>query len=208
MKHYGAKITGVEVGDDSLTGEDIKDGSIYLVDLNQEVRDLLNDQPTNGTSGNTARSTFPSMSGTSTMPSINITPTVLNGTQIATIPFVLNEATSEVHISLSLIVGYTDPSNSDYGSVGVAVFRDNICIGGGAIRFLVKHTNSGYSTMSLTLSDFPGDVNSHTYTVRVGKFNANNLSTTGVWYTGRLPTQMWGGVFQTSSSIHLMEVTR
>lgn len=149
--------------------------------------------PRAGTIAQTIHNTIAATSGTTAIPFDDTTPLSTEGTEVVSQAITMTgDATNHIHVDMSMhIRGGT--RNTDYV---VALFRDTVNIGSTHIR--IVEANFAIP-ISLILSDAPGDLVAHTYSVRVG-------TSGGTWYVNTPDGANLGGSVVSISTFKLTEV--
>ena len=121
-----------------------------------------------------------SASGTTTIPFDNTTPTASEGTEIFSQAITCAATSSKVRISGVINCGAYSQDSSN--GLGVAVFRNNTCVGVYAFQDWTAFTDGSYA-IPVHIVDAPSSTSAIPYSLRVGNLYDSNHNTT-TWLVG------------------------
>jgi hypothetical protein len=133
--------------------------------------------------------TIAKLSGTTSIPDDNTTPTVSEGTQIWTGDITPSSTASLIKVNFSVTLDSNVGGGMGGGTMDIviSVFRDSTCIG------TMSNTLSDdyQQQMAINLVDAPSTVAQVTYSARVGR-----LGIAGTWYLNRLDNERFNNTMQ------------
>ena len=140
-------------------------------------------------------------SGTTTIPWDNSTPTTSEGTLIFEQAITCAATNSKVRITGVVNCGAIGQDTSN--GFGIAVFRDNTCVGAYAFQDWTQFTDGSYA-IPVHIVDAPSSTSALTYKLRVGNLYDSNHNTT-TWKVGGSPTGR-GGKFDSKLALNTIEL--
>jgi len=140
-------------------------------------------------------------SGTTTIPWDNSTPTTSEGTLIFEQAITCAATSSKVRISGVVNCGALGQDSSN--GLGIAVFRDNTCVGAYAFQDWTAFTDGSYA-IPVHIVDAPSSTSALTYKLRVGNLYDSNYNAT-TWKIGGSPTGR-GGKFDSKLALNTIEL--
>jgi len=179
-----AKIQNVSATD-RILGRDSSGAGIIEEITPANLRTMINvaDGATAGGGGKLLQSfnkVIAAASGTTTIPFDNSTPTTSEGTLIFEQAITCAATSSKVRITGVVNCGAIGQDSSN--GFGIAVFRDNTCVGMYAFQDWTANTDLSYA-IPVHIVDAPSSTSALTYKLRVGNLYDSNHNTT-TWKVG------------------------
>ena len=140
-------------------------------------------------------------SGTTTIPFDNTTPTTSEGTLIFEQAITCAATSSKVRITGVVNCGALGQDSSN--GFGIAVFRDNTCVGMYAFQDWTAFTDGSYA-IPVHIVDAPSSTSALTYKLRVGNLYDSNHNTT-TWKVGGSATGR-GAKFNSRLGLNTIEL--